>query len=357
MHLFIFLLLFGLIQFLMGNHEPWSRLLFIPVIPLIYLYSRKYFERIESYASHRIIIIILIILSFLRAAQFVRKLAKEDIRTEDIAVVYHESIKALSERTNPYLLSLDPYPLHYKKEGTYFDRPKYPPLQLFTYAPFVLPFGLKGIYLANMVVFLLLAWFLYHYFKPQNKHYLALVMLVGGEFFFNKLFSKGVNDLLPAYLVLLSWFGITHSKKSGVWLGLSFAAKQLPAGIFGLWYLILKKWQNFFISVPIVLVLCIPFFISDLRAAIENLVLFNILRPVRETSLLLYLPEGFQSILGYLGMLTTIFLPLFYKSRWGLPFVGLTIFIMFSKMSPGNYFIWCFPFLILWLLDRETKIV
>ena len=340
----------------MGDHNPFVRLSLFLSIPSLYTVSKKYKKQIQNISAHKIIILLLVLVSLLRVGQFTRKMLKTETRTEDIAVVYKKSIELMMKGENPYLKSLDPYPLHYKDNDTYFDRPKYTPLQIFTYAPFVYFLGLKGIYLGNLIVYLLLGLYLYCYFKPTNKHYLSILLMVSGEFVFNKLFSKGVNDLLPAYLSLLSWTFMTDKNKSGSFLGLSFLAKQLPAGIFGLWFLLLKQWKGFLVSIPIVLLLTIPFFISDIKAAFENLILFNLIRPVRETSLLLYIPEAFQNIISYLGIITAIFLPLFYKSRWGIPFIGLTVFILTSKMSPGNYFIWAFPFLLMWILDEESAI-
>ena len=356
MHLAIFIILFLVVQYSMGNHNPLVRLSLFLSIPSLYFVSKKFKEQIQNLSTHKIIIILFVLVSLLRVGQFTRKILKAETRTEDIAVVYKKSIELMIKGENPYLNSIDPYPLHYKDNDTYFDRPKYTPLQIFTYAPFVYFLGLKGIYFGNLIVYILLGFFLFTYFRPTNKHYLSLLLMVSGEFVFNKLFSKGVNDLLPAYLSLLSWTFITDKNKSGSLLGLSFLAKQLPAGIFGLWFLLLKQWKAFLISIPVVLVLTIPFFISDLNAAYENLILFNLIRPVRETSLLLYTPEAFQKIISYLGIITTIFLPLFYKSRWGLPFIGLTVFILTSKMSPGNYFVWAFPFLLMWILDDESNI-
>lgn len=356
MHLAIFIILYLVVQFSMGNHNPFVRLSLFFSIPSLYIVSKKFKDQIQRFSTHKLIILLLVLVSLLRVGQFTRKMMKTETRTEDIAIVYKESIELIFKGQNPYLKPLDPYPLHYKNNNTYFDRPKYTPLQIFTYAPFVYFLGLKGIYLGNLIVYLLLGFFFFSYFKPTNKHYLSLLIMISGEFVFNKLFSKGVNDLLPAYLSLLSWTYLTDKKKAGSLLGLSFLTKQLPAGIFGLWFLLLKQWKAFLLSVPIVLALTIPFFIYDIKAAFENLILFNLIRPVRETSLLLYLPETLQKIISYLGIITAVFLPLVYKSRWGIPFIGLTVFILTSKMSPGNYFIWAFPFLLMWILEEESSI-
>ncbi len=338
----------------MGNHHPLVRLTLLVTIPGCYLFVGKFREDIKNLSTHKVVVILLVLVSILRVGQFSRKMLKSEVKTEDIAVVYQKSINRLLDGENPYRQSLDPYPFHYKGNDHYFDRPKYTPLQIFTYAPFVSLLGLKGVYVGNLVVYLLLGLFLYRYFKPSGFHYLSLLMLVGAEFLFNKVFSKGVNDLLPAYLALLSWHSLTNEKKAGCYLGFSFLAKQLPAGLFGLWFLILKKWKGFLITVPIVLVVSLPFFLSDLKAVYENLLLFNLLRPVRETSLLLVIPPAFQKIVSLFGLISAITLPLYYKNKWGIPFIGLTLFIMTSKMSPGNYFIWTFPFLVMWLLDQKS---
>ncbi len=117
------------------------------------------------------------------------------------------------------------------------------------------------------------------------------------------------------------------------------------------------------IATIVMIIGLLPFIFWDGQTLFENMVAFNLTRPVRESSILFALPHFWQSILPLLGLglvsllslLGNRFDELNLKKSWFLPMAGVFLFLLSSKMTPYHYFVWLLPFLIFYFLVPQYK--
>lgn len=177
--------------------------------------------------------------------------------------------------------------------------------------------------------------------------------------------NRGTNDFLPSLLMLLGLLALRRSrdKTSGVLLGLSLLAKQFPGGLLLFMMGLQKKFKAIIVAALVMMLGLLPFIIWDAQALYENMIAFNLTRPVRESSILFVLPIFLQNILpllglGFIGVLAFLgnrFNELNLKKSWFLPMSGMLLFLLSSKMTPYHYFVWLLPFLIFYFLVPQYK--
>ncbi len=362
-HLAIFLFVQ---QVFLGTDNFLAHLLFFPFLLLgffVYKKTPSYFKIDDlSKKSCTILAIILLLLISIRSGQVIRKVNQENIKTEDIARVYHDSINLLFEQKNPYNSPIDYYhdiPLSKDRIESYSSA-KYPPLQMFLYAPFVYLKGLNGIYVGNLFPYvgMLVLILFFGNFKTKESKYFATILYLGTDFIFYKAFNKGTNDFWPTFFLLLTIIYINQNKlqKSGIYLALSLLSKQFPAAIIAYMLLLQKKLSPVIIATICFFIGILPFFVWEPVSFYKNVVEFNLIRPARPTSFLYWMPNILQAAIPLfaiiiIGVLTRYFKDIF---SWGKICFVLLLFISTSKMSPGNYYIWLFPFSILWYVELLT---
>lgn len=164
------------------------------------------------------------------------------------------------------------------------------------------------------------------------------------------------NDIIPVTLGLAAL--LMAARKSwvftGVLLGLSLAAKPLPAL---LWCLVLpgfagNKARPLVLSAVITTTLCyLPFFAWGPREMIANLIAFSWLRPTNASSIRAYIPESLGGLIGALQLASCVALTVaFYRS--GPRDLGRLLrtsalttiaFVAFNKVVHGNYLLWIQP--------------
>lgn len=110
------------------------------------------------------------------------------------------------------------------------------------------------------------------------------------------------------------------------------------------------------------LVFCVgvfPFLIWDHKGFIENVVIFNLVRPVRGSSILQNFSQPLQIVIPLVGIILVgllAFLGNWQKlfritQGWFFLVVAFLIFLLTSKMTPYHYFVWVLPFLILYFIS------
>jgi hypothetical protein len=128
------------------------------------------------------------------------------------------------------------------------------------------------------------------------------------------------NDIIPVSLGMAALLLAARRSwvLSGVLLGLSLAAKPLPAL---LWCVLLPGFagvhaRRLIISAVVTTTLCyLPFFVWAPREMIANLISFSWLRPTNASSIRAYIPEGMGSLIGALQLLGCAALTFaFYRS-------------------------------------------
>jgi hypothetical protein len=164
------------------------------------------------------------------------------------------------------------------------------------------------------------------------------------------------NDIIPVSLGMgaLLMAARRYWVLAGVLLGLSLAAKPLPAL---LWCLLLPGFAGshaprLIASAVITTVVCyLPFFVWAPREMIANLISFSWLRPTNASSIRAYIPESLGGLIGALQLASCFGLTFaFYRS--GPRDLGRVLrtsalstiaFVAFNKVVHGNYLLWIQP--------------
>ncbi|MBF0298502.1 MAG: DUF2029 domain-containing protein [Oligoflexia bacterium] len=415
------LIIYTIIQQCFHASNPFVRLLALAILVLYFFYKKSldskfiiaHNELSKKQFFKKIIISIIILIISLRVIHFAYRLNGDTKHIEDVATLNFKAINVLFvDRKNPYSADIDPYPIpkEYKigektyEKSVYYAGYKYTPLQLFLYAPFTLLFDLKGIYVANFLVYILIALICFLYLKKSSfpadaspspstststststsaltsSAYLGVIAFLTTDFFFTLSFNKGTNDSMPTLFLLLSliYLNSNESKESNeknssskakssktksaiaesaIMLGLSLLVKQLPASLFVLIYLVQKKYRIILFALLVFALGVLPFLIADFNSFMTQAVEFNLIRPTRETSLLSYFPPLIRKIIPFLGIVVIIILSLIGRKKsselnlengFALPSLALIIFLITSKMTPTHYFVWITPIIILW---------
>ncbi|MET0388951.1 MAG: hypothetical protein ABW321_23460 [Polyangiales bacterium] len=172
------------------------------------------------------------------------------------------------------------------------------------------------------------------------------------------------NDIIPVVLGLFALYLAARKRPAlaGVLLGLSLAAKPLPAL---LWCLLLPGLSGLQVrrlvgATIITAFICYwPFFLWGPKEMIANLVLFSALRPTNSSSIRGYLPEGGDLLVSVLQLASCAWLVFaFYRGprtaagqrgerdlAWLLRSAALLtlVFVALNKVVHGNYLLWILP--------------
>ncbi len=344
------------------------RLFFLLIIPLLYYYKREFDSCLARYSKNpkalMTLFVIVIFALTLRIGHTTYRLSKSSYNMEDIAHVHLRAIPLLFvQHKNPYSEPIDHYPVESSKGTVDYAALKYPPLGMFYYAPFVALFGDKGIYVGNALLYFFVAFLIYQGLLVFSRFhaYLGLLFFLASDFYFRLAMNRGTNDFLPTICMLLGMIALKQNKStaSGFMFGLSLLAKQFPVGVVLMICLFQKHWRVVLVSGLVFCVGVFPFLIWDHKGFIENVVIFNLVRPVRGSSILQNFSQPLQIVIPLVGIILVgllAFLGNWQKlfritQGWFFLVVAFLIFLLTSKMTPYHYFVWVLPFLILYFIS------
>jgi hypothetical protein len=289
---------------------------------------------------------------------------------------------------------------HHAPGFEFMDGYKYGPLMALSYLPATHVLGERGLYLTNFVFWLGMLALVFRiaraaYPTPASGlralfGFLVTVAIPLGLIpqlsfmslgtlrhitppspleFVRELTTTCSNDVIPIAL-LLATIALAASRRSvaaGVLIGLSMAAKQLPAPLIGLLLLRMDgvAWRKLLAAAVVTTTLAyLPFFAWAPREMVANLLLFNFVRPTNSSSIRRYLPEGFE-VLVSLAQLATVGLCIlhFYRKKQRslgelLPVATVLIlsFVTLNKIVHGNYLVWAQPFIALTLSGAPFRV-
>jgi hypothetical protein len=275
----------------------------------------------------------------------------------DIASTTVAALDAVVHGQNPYALPLDP--VAGGIAGAQFLGYKYLPVMMLAYAPLALPFGARGTVLTNILLQAATAGVLALLAARRSGRIgglLAAVLYLSLPFLAHQLFTRGVNDLVAVLPLLGALLLLERAPGwAGFLAGLSIAAKLMP----GLAVLpCLVPWQGtrgrFLLGTAAGLLPILPFFAAAPAAFIDNILLFNTLRPIDDTSWLWGLPEA-AVIAARAG--ASMALGALYAWIWRYPPAAdgrcaaavLAVLIVFfaGPDMHHNYYLWFIPFFAL----------
>lgn len=275
----------------------------------------------------------------------------------DIATTTQAAIVALLHGGNPYVLPINSLAGGIAGAGGPFHGYKYLPAMLLVYAPLGLALGIRGAVVTNLVLQGATAAILRALAAGEGG---AAAGLAAALFYLSlpfpafQLLARGVNDLVAVLPLLLALLLCERRPGwAGALVGLSIAAKLMP-GLAVLPCLVPPSGarRRYLAGVAAGLVPILPFVVWAPGAFADNILLFNTMRPVDDTSWLFGLPAAAAVAARAVAAVALLAL---YGRVWRrapgpdgrLAAAAAAIFLVFA-VGPDmhhNYYLWFIPFL------------
>jgi len=274
---------------------------------------------------------------------------------------------------NPYASPVDPLPESSLYPDFFLEGYKYFPATLIIYSPLVLIFGTKGIYLTNFIFYLLSLFLILKIgrviYKDLVIPYVAIILFLSFYLVTSQLFKYGVNDILPIFFILVSYYFFLKEKEkwSGLFLGLSIATVWLPGTLFLIILMPAIKNRVRFLSITlgVVALFLIPFLLWNYQSFIDSDFIILLCRGEDSTSFLYGLPKIISAVIkGFIFLAFLFFLKKIFESpicqdKKGIVFryiIALVLMSLIIKWGHRNYQIWAAPFFAIQLASFRLEV-
>ncbi|HEV2547141.1 MAG TPA: glycosyltransferase 87 family protein [Stellaceae bacterium] len=274
----------------------------------------------------------------------------------DIGATTLAAALALAQGGNPYTMPIDVAAGGIARSAQ-FHGYKYLPMMIIIYAPLCLAFGIRGIILTNVLLQAMVAGLVSSLAGRTGERLAGLaaaLLYLSLPFVAHQVFTRGVTDLAPTLLLLAAIrFGDERPFAAGVMVGFSIATKLLP-GIVMLPCALPARGRRgrYLLGVLCGLLPILPFAAAAPEAFAANIILFNMVRPVDDTSWLFALSPVAVSVvrLAVVGLLALIAFKIWRRApRFDERCILTTLAILAAfAVGPGmhhNYYLWFLPFL------------
>lgn len=277
-------------------------------------------------------------------------------RIFDIGETTLAAALAVMQGHNPYAAPIDPVAGGIVGDDR-FQGYKYLPMMIIAYAPLGLTLGVRGIIVTNMLL------------QAMTVAAIRSIAAIGGGWragaaaamlflslplVVHQVFTRGVTDLAAILPILLALrYGEERPMFAGVMVGLSIATKLVPGLVALPCALPGPRYRKRYLTgVLIGLLPILPFFATAPDAFVANLLLFNMVRPVDDTSWLF----GLSTIVAAAArIVVAVVLAAVTLAVWRRPppldqrcaLMALAILAVFA-VGPGlhhNYYLWFLPLL------------
>ena len=261
-------------------------------LPLLLAASRRPRPAVGPRAD-RVLVPAIFVLALAQLAFAIMRTVKPKII--DIGTTTLAAVEALAQGGNPYALPIDTLAGGIAGAADGLHGYKYLPMMLVAYGPFCLAMGLRGIVVANALL---------HGATAASVG--ALAARIGGKmaglaaaalylslpFVAFQVVGRGVNDLVAVLPLLLALLVLERRPGlAGVLVGLSLAAKLMPGAAALLCLVPAAPFRRRYLAgVAAGLLPILPFVIADPAAFAANILVFNTIRPVDDTTWLYGLP-------------------------------------------------------------------
>jgi len=258
---------------------------------------------------------------------------------------------------NPYTASLDAAGREETGDAR-FAGYKYLPLTLAAYLPLGASLAERGVVLTNLLLHLATLWLIFRLasgIAGAGAGGLAALLYLALPLVPFQLFAKGVTDpvaVLPLLAALL--LAERSAVLAGLALGLSLSAKLLPGALLLPCCLPAAPRARiaYALGIGLGLLPVAPFLIRAPAALIDNIVVFNLIRPADSTSWLFAAPPPAQSLahaalaLFYLGAFAAVWRrPPGPAGRLGLGVMLILAALLAGPAAHHNYQLWWLPLL------------
>ena len=344
-----------------GFHElPWGHgairaVLLIGIAALAILCVRAP-PMMEGSEPRRWIAGVVIVVLLAHAGYFVARLncTHDGEPLPDIAGTTLAAVQTAARGENPYTAPIDEVARH--EVGPAFGGYKYLPVMPLVYGPLGLMLGNVGMLLTNLLLDFTTAALIFvaaHRDGGRAAGLIAAAVYLSLPLVFGVVYAKFVTDLLPVSLLLGCLLaGERRPLLAGLLLGLSVSSKPLP-GLAALPACIpLRGRGSFGLGFAVGLLPTLVAWFSAPRAFIDNIVLFNAVRPLDWSSWMWGLPPQVSDVsrvgFGLVWLVLAIF-AMRYATRVTTR-SGLVVLLLVPVMLGGpavhqNYILWLIPFL------------
>jgi hypothetical protein len=271
-----------------------------------------------------------------------------------IGAVTLTAVQTLAHGGNPYTENIDLDPI--TEAGATFGGYKYLPVMPVVYMPLGLIFGNHGMILTNFLLDLVTALLIFLVARREGGRTAGLIATAAYlslPVVFGMVYAISVTDLVPVTLLLGSlYLNDRRPFTGGLLLGLSVSSKLLP-GLAAAPACIPNRGRGVFCAgfmtglLPALLAL-----ISAPHAFIENIIRFNMVRPVWSTSWLynqpVWVSEVSRAVFGLMWAGLAIFAVRYAKRgamRSGVAVLLLVAVLLAGPIMEQNYNLWWIPFL------------
>lgn len=274
----------------------------------------------------------------------------------DIATTTAAAVAAVAQGGNPYALPIDPVAGGITGAGGQFLGYKYLPMMLLAYAPLSLTMGARGTVATNILLQGATALALGALAARQSGRIgglAAALLYLSLPFPAHQLFTRGVNDLVAVLPLLFALLVLERRPGwAGFLAGLSIAAKLMP-GLAVLPCLAPAKGERgrFALGVLAGLLPILPFAALAPAAFADNILLFNALRPIDDTSWLWGLPGAAvvpvraAAAAALVGLYAWVWLrPPASDARCVAAVLAILIVFSAGPDMHHNYYLWFIPF-------------
>jgi len=269
----------------------------------------------------------------------------------DIATKTLAAGDALLTGANPYVLPIDGAP------SAVFHGFKYSPLMAVWYMPLGVPLGQRGIVLTNLPLQLATVWLVFRLTRSEGARGTALVAVLAYlalPIVPFEIFNRGVPELvavLPLLVALL--YSDRNAWLAGFCIGVSLSAKLLPGGLLLPCCLPAGTPQRVRYAAGISIGL-VPMLLAALWSPVElwnNLILFNLLRPVDSTSWLSVAPPfaGWCARGAFVVVFLCIAISIWrartttVAARCGFGAIAILAALLSGPVAHNNYHLWWLP--------------
>lgn len=308
----------------------------------------------------------------LRGTQAGYATAGDRAPTIDIGQTTIRAVELEQQGHDPYTTDIDVFGKQQvgdSGEGfRFFGGYKYGPVMTWAYTPGVRAAGAAGYFFTNWIALVVAAGAVFFWASKSSGPVAgagAFALVLVPHFLNFELFVGGVNDMVPVALALVAF--ALRARGLAIWpaifLGLSFGAKLLPAGIFALPLLFAGRRRATFAAVAaaVGLLAYLPPLLESPRELIAGLVIFNLERRSDATSLLEGAPADVTTAVAIVALLASAALAI----GWGLRTrrasvmgtatvaAGATaLFFLGSRILHRNFLLWLMPLLAVSIATR-----
>jgi hypothetical protein len=271
-----------------------------------------------------------------------------------IGAVTLAAAQTLAHGGNPYTVNIDLDPI--VEVGATFGGYKYLPVMPIVYMPLGLIFGNHGMILTNFLLDLMMALLIYLAARRDGGRTAGLIATAAYlslPLVFGMVYAISVTDLVPVTLLLGSlYLSDRNPFTGGLLLGLSVSSKLLPGLAAAPACIPSRKRGVFCLGFMTGLLPALLALVSAPHAFIENIIRFNMVRPVWSTSWLynqpVWVSDVSRIVFGLLWAGLAIFTASYAKRgtvRCGAAVLLLVAVLLAGPIMEQNYNLWWIPFL------------